>query len=85
MLGKEREGVGGGDGEKARGRLTAVVCILWVPFNSVNVPGWRQEGSSIIKMIEMRGWARNLKAIYRGKKVELWGERSGAGASGRRG
>lgn len=44
-----------------------MVCIPWVPFNSVNVPGWRQEGSSIIKLIEMRGWVRNLETIYRGK------------------
>lgn len=69
MLGKESEGEAGGDGERARGRLTAVVCIFWVSFNSINVPGWRQEGSSIIKLIEMRSWARNLKAIYRGTRV----------------
>lgn len=83
MLGKEREWER--DGERARGRPTAVVCIPWVPFNSVNVPGWRQESSSIIKLVDTRGWARNLKAIYRGRKVELWGGRSGAGASGRKG
>lgn len=69
MLGKKSEGEAGGDGERARGRLTAVVCIFWVSFNSINVPGWRQEGSSIIKLIEMRGWARNLKAIYRGTRL----------------
>lgn len=79
---KER-GWEGGDGESQR--QMAVVHIPWVPFNSVNLPGWRQEGSSIIKLVEMRGWARNLKAICRGKKVELWEGRSGAGASGRRG
>ena len=43
----------GGRGE-ARRRQLAVVLSPWVPFNSVNVPGWRQEGSSIIKLIEMR-------------------------------
>lgn len=51
-----------------------MVCIPRVPFNGVNVPGRRQEGSSIIKLIETRGWVRNLKTIYRGKKVELWWE-----------
>ena len=59
-------------GESQRRQL-AVVRSPWIPFNSINVPGWRQEGSSIIKLIEMRGWARNGKAIYRGRKVELWG------------
>lgn len=58
-----------------------MICIPWVPFN-INVPGRRQEGSSIIKLIEMRGWARNLKTIYRGRKVELWWE--GVGSRGPR-
>lgn len=78
-VGKEIQG--GGDGERARGRQSSVVCIPWVPFNSVNVPAWRQEVSSIIKLIEMRGWVRNLKAFYRGKKVELCWGRSGAEAT----
>lgn len=59
LLGKESGGMVGGHGERARKRQLAVVPSPWVPFNSVNVPGWRQEGSSIIKLIEMRGWARN--------------------------
>ena len=58
-LGKGKWGSGGGAVERARRRQPAVVLSPWVPFNSVNVPGWRQEGSSIIKLIEMRGWVRN--------------------------
>jgi hypothetical protein len=34
----------------------------------VNGPAWQQETSSIIKRIKMRDWARNFKAIYKGKK-----------------
>lgn len=68
----EREGQGRGDGKRARGSQSSVVCVPWVPFNNVNVLGWRQEDSSLINLIEMRGWVRNLKAIYRGKKVEVW-------------
>lgn len=67
---QEREGAESG-GERAGGRLMAVVCTPWVPFNSVNVPGWRHEGSSIIKRTDTRGWARNLKAIYRVKGLNF--------------
>lgn len=74
---QERKGAGSGAVGRAGGRLMAVVCTPWVPFNGVNVPGWRQEGSSIIKRTDMRvwadmrGWARNLKAIYRGKRLNF--------------
>lgn len=57
----QREGMGGsrvGDrsGERGERQKQTEHCGLLsgAPSNSVHVPGWRQEGSSIIKLI-MRG------------------------------
>ena len=83
QTGAQRGHAGQGRGEGRRGRGES-----W-PWPEVPGPllthSWRQENSSVMKLIEMRCWVRNLKAIYRGKKAEPWRRRSGAGALGRRG